>query len=351
MEKILSTILWFCILTGINAQTDLIQLSNPSFEDLPGPGHPPLGWYFCGPVDETPPDVQPISAMQVTMPAYHGLSFAGLVVRDNGTYEALGQQLSPALKPGHCYRFRIHAARSPLFISISRSTLEPADFTQAVRLQLWAGDKHCAFQQLLAETPTITDTTWQAYELAFHAEAAYDQLFLVAKNDPSYGNSYNGHIMLDKASPLIPLDCTDGSFLTETIAAWDYPETGHDAAFLAFLNRQVARIRWVRNGFSLEQELLPGDTPGQAWQIGNGAIFTIARALQHRPDALLTVAVGPKKGPLVQHQMRLIAAELLAAGLRPERCLIRPLRAKDLRRTDWLNREGNILWGVSLKHN
>lgn len=333
------------------AQTPLIQWSNPSFEDVPGPGRPPLGWYFCGPMNETPPDVHPVFVLNVTQDAKHGKTYAGLVVRDNGTQETLGQMLAQPLRTGACYEVRLYACRAAGFSSYSRLTGMQANFSEPVKLQLWGGTQHCGREHLLAETTAITDTTWQLYELAFTAPADCDQLFFSA----AYTNDslvYNGHLLLDHLSPLIPIDCRSRMPLAEEGETATPPTNGipQKSNLATAIEGELSGIRWVRNGFSLEQHLLPVNGSHSTWTAGNRGIYRITQYLQSDPEALLTVAVGPKKDPLLQHHIRLLAAEFMAAGLTPDRCLIRPIRKKDLHREDWLKSDYNathLLWGLS----
>ncbi|HRI59483.1 MAG TPA: hypothetical protein PK228_07160, partial [Saprospiraceae bacterium] len=95
MKQLFQTVilLLFC-LKGWGQKTNM--LSNPSFEDTPKTGEVPVGWYDCGAAMETPPDVQPGSFGVVSSP-YDGNTYLGMVVRDNETWEAVGQQLQQLL--------------------------------------------------------------------------------------------------------------------------------------------------------------------------------------------------------------------------------------------------------------
>lgn len=330
------------------AQPVLIQWGNPSFEDVPGPGRPPLGWYFCGPPNETPPDVHPVGIMSVSLPAKHGKTYAGLVTRDNATQEALGQSLGQPLQAGHCYRLRFHAARSATFSSYSRLTELPADFTRAVRLQLWAGQGHCQMQELLAETTAIQDTIWKRFEVAFSPTANYDQFFFKVTY-AGEEEAYNGHILLDHLSPIIEEACRPDSTQLAHRIPKEAPSIGSPEQLPQLIERQLPKVKWVKEGFTLEQQLLPPPGNALTWSHGNLGIYQIAHLLKAYPDAMLTIAVGPRKDPLQQHHIRLIAAEFMAAGLPPKQCLIRPLKKRDLKRRQWLQfAEGNrdILWAI-----
>jgi hypothetical protein len=350
MKKVYSFLLVFHLVSFLLAQSSLIQLGNPSFEDVPGPARPPLGWFFCGPPEETPPDVHPVTVMSVTQLAFHGKTYAGLVSRDNDTAEALGQSLDHTLEAGSCYMLRLYTSRSPIFKSHSRSTGDLVDFTQPIKLQIWAGNLHCQNEELLAETPLITDTTWQMHEMHFSPKANYKQLYFTAAREKESA-PYNGHLLLDHLSPVIPLDCSTGVSLTLIEEKEEsVPAINNYDDLQTSIQEQIKQLHWVRDGFGLEQNLIPSAKQISDWEIINKAIYQISEGLKVHPKALLTIAVGPPKGPLVQHHIRLLAAEFMAVGLPPERCLIRPMKKKDLRKGNWLT-EGTeqvyLLWGIS----
>lgn len=347
MRKWSMSILGMCVMYSLAAQSTVIQWSNPSFEDVPGPGRPPLGWYFCGPPEETPPDVQPVELLGVTKKAVHGKTYAGLVVRDNETQETLGQNLDQPILEGNCYLLRFYACMSEIFSSVSRLTREPSEFSHAVKLQIWGGQQHCDRKFLLAETEPVTENFWQIFHVFFNPPADCDQLFLTAAfNDAA--DPYNGHILIDNLSPIVSVNCDDpANSLKEP------SEIGIETDNLNIkeaISREIPDIRWARNGFSLEQDFFQDPMGSDELVVGNKAIYRISHHLQTHPDALLTVVVGPRKDPLVQHHIRLLAAEFMASGLSPERCLIRPMKKRDLKKDNWLNEvsdEVDVLWGVS----
>lgn len=287
--------------------------------------------------------------MGVTQPARHGKTYAGLVVRDNNTRETLGQTLSEPLIAGQCYFLRFYASRSDDFSSYSRLTNEPADFTPAVRLQIWAGSRHCTPAELLVETAPLRDTSWQAYEVILRPRENSDQLFFTAAfDDPQ--QPYNGHLLLDHLSPIVALDCDQELPLLPAVPTGMQPGEVAAASLAELIRQEIGAVRWTRNGFSLYQELLPDPDQDHHWITGNPAVYRISRYLQNQPEALLTVAVGPRKDPLISHHIRLLAAEFLAAGLPPERCLIRPMKKRDRKRDNWLNSNvptADLLWGIS----
>ena len=77
---------------------------------------------------ESPPDVQPMifpngyPLFGVGQQAFHGETYLAMVVRDNNTWEKIGQELAWPLKAGESYVWNIALCTSDQFRSASRST-------------------------------------------------------------------------------------------------------------------------------------------------------------------------------------------------------------------------------------
>jgi hypothetical protein len=78
-------------LTKVEAQ-QVIELNNPSFEDKPSSGKTPRGWENWGFQNQSEVDIQP-GQFDVMYKTYHGKTYVGMVVRDDNTYESIGQNL------------------------------------------------------------------------------------------------------------------------------------------------------------------------------------------------------------------------------------------------------------------
>lgn len=76
---------------------EIIRLVNPSFEAEPAEGRlngpMPKGWIDCGFPLQSTPDIHPVqnSLFGVDTPPRHGQSYLGLVVRENESWEMIGQ--------------------------------------------------------------------------------------------------------------------------------------------------------------------------------------------------------------------------------------------------------------------
>ncbi len=222
MKNFLS-ICFFTLLFLHNAlsQEAIIYLINPSFEGVPREGsqNGPMidGWYDCGFPGETTPDVHPKknSAFGVTTFPAHGKTYLGMVVRDNETWERVSQRLSSPLLAGVEYEFRISLARSLSYESPSKTKAQVVNFATPSKLRLWGGNSICAREELLAESDVIVNNHWLDYSFILNPSTDYKYLIFEAFYRTPTPFPYNGNILLDNASDIIPVDA-DSTRLTET---------------------------------------------------------------------------------------------------------------------------------------
>lgn len=184
---------------------EIIPLRNPSLESLPGPAKTPNYWHFCGPPQETPPDVHPSGAFGVQKKAAHGLTYMGLVVRDNGTTEKISQRLSSPLQKEKTYRLQCYTAKPEVYRSVSRSTMRPDSFTRAIRLRLW-GVKHCEKIELLGESDLITHSNWELTHFEFTPTVSIPGIMLEAWYEEDDEHVYNGGVFVDLVSPIYEVE-------------------------------------------------------------------------------------------------------------------------------------------------
>ena len=219
------------------SQVDTIYLDNPSFEDTPRHSKPPRGWFDCGFPGESPPDVHPSydqdGFFNVKVLPLRGSTYMGMVVRDNDTWEMVSTKLSAKLKAGEIYKQSIHLCRSELYVSLSRLTLEPVNYTTPVKLRIWGGVGHCARNQLLVETAAVVNTSWMRYDLYFKPDEDYQYLFFEAFYVTPTLYPYNGNILLDEASAIVRMDAAaiaayekNGKSLSNPIA--NEPDQPHE---------------------------------------------------------------------------------------------------------------------------
>ena len=185
-----------------------ITLSNPSFEDLPRHSRPPLAWTDCGFMGETPPDIQPNATFKVTRQAKDGETYLGMVVRENDTWEAVGQRLSEPMKKGNCYEFSIYLAKSEMYVSLSREEEDKRiNYITPATLRIYGGYEYCDKDFLLGETAEIANTTWIRYDFKFEPSGDFTHIVLEAFYKTPTLFPYNGNILVDHASPIVPIPC------------------------------------------------------------------------------------------------------------------------------------------------
>lgn len=163
-----------------------ILLTNPSFEGVAEDASVPDGWYACG--SYSTPDILP-GPWGVYQEAYHGNTFLGLISREDGTWEHIGQRLSQPLKKNECYTFNVKLARSSGYVG----------YNKPLKFRIWGGTKKCEKAQLLAHTVAIEHTVWKSYNFNFFTNEAYSHIIIEAYYAEK--NAYRGNLLIDACSP------------------------------------------------------------------------------------------------------------------------------------------------------
>lgn len=206
-NRVLPLILLLPLTAFAQPKEDLIYFANPSFEDLPKCCEAPSAWYDCGKPEESPPDIQP-GSFQVTKTPSHGETYLGLVVRDNETWEGVGQRLSKPLEINNCYEFSLDLCRAELYLSMSRTTGEEVNYATPAKIRIWGGMGYCDKREMLYETSQITTTRWLTYTFRINPKnGSYAYLMIEAYFKTPTLFPYNGNILVDNASPIKQIDC------------------------------------------------------------------------------------------------------------------------------------------------
>lgn len=271
-------ILCLCAVVVVSAQ-DVFSLRNPSMEALPGPSKTPTFWHFCGPPQETPPDIHPSGAFGIQKEAAHGQTYLGLVVRDNGTTEKISQRLDQPLIPNQTYRFQCYAARPEIYRSISRTTMRPDSFTRAIRLRLW-GVKHCEKLVLLATSPLITNTQWQIYNFEFSTNIALPGIMLEAWYEQDETDAYNGGIFIDLVSPVYKASAL-------SIGPPNTPPLNDPTSLKGFVYQEIQKIALDNQSLPSKELIHTGDS---CYYYTCLPLWDIGHVLSHSPKAKLHLA-------------------------------------------------------------
>lgn len=192
------------------SQADTIRLKNPSFEDSPKRGGETneaiIGWFDCGKgkfPKESPPDIHPKGYWQNNLPAAHGKTYIGMVVRDNVTYESVSAKLDHEMKTNSTYSVSLYLAQAEKYFSLSRITKEVNNYTTPTVLKIWGGYGICNEKELLYESPPIDHKEWQKYEILLKPIRDCNSITFSAYYVQNTEIAYNGNILLDNISDII----------------------------------------------------------------------------------------------------------------------------------------------------
>jgi hypothetical protein len=166
-----------------------IRLANASFEGQPQDAATPVGWMPCD-VTSTP-DILP-GFWGVHHRPKDGNTYIGLITRDDGSRENIGQRLSVPMKKGECYVFSLSLARSNTY----------AGYKMPLMLRVWGGTNACGRDQLLCESALIKHTDWRRYTFSFLAKNPYDYIMLEATYAKGALFYYKGNVLLDDLSSI-----------------------------------------------------------------------------------------------------------------------------------------------------
>lgn len=181
------------------AASGQIYLDNHSFEGTPKDATTPVGWHACA--EFTTPDILP-GPWGVFEEPSDGHTFLGLITREDGSYESIGQRLSKPLQKGGCYEFSIDLARSITY----------ANYNQPLKLRIWGGRQRCELDQLILETDRVEHNEWKTYPIQFYAEQEINYIIIEAYDRPGSRN-HTGNILLDRITPI--RQCAKASLLKE----------------------------------------------------------------------------------------------------------------------------------------
>jgi hypothetical protein len=194
-----------CFLPIFGQKPITIKLDNPSFEDEPSAGHTPQDWLDCGFAGETAPDTHPSGTFGVDKSAFHGSTYLGMAVRDNNTWEAVGQKINKPMLKNVKYSFSIYACQSETYISQSRITGDSANYIVPAVIKIWGGNGSCTKNQLLAQSQPIDFKDWKKLEFILSPKANYRYIMIEAFYIKVFKNVYNGNILIDNASAIVPI--------------------------------------------------------------------------------------------------------------------------------------------------
>ncbi len=178
-------ILLLCAVSSVYSQ---VTLNNPSFEDTPSDATTPMGWLECE--EFTTPDILPGYWGVYTEPS-EGETYVGMITRENGTFESIGQRLSATLRQDECYSFTLDLAHS----------LGYTGYNKPIKLRIWVGRSRCETQQMIFESPLIDEIEWKNYEVEFRPETDVRYILLEAFHQEGRF-SHKANILIDNISTI-----------------------------------------------------------------------------------------------------------------------------------------------------
>lgn len=168
-----------------------IPLENPGLEALPSERFRMAGWASWG--KGATPDIQP-GLWGVDTPPGEGLSYLGLVAREDRSTEGIRQQLPRPLPPDQCLYLTVLLAR--------HSDYSGHRLPLSLRLRGQKGPDGGMVD--LATTPPIAHRDWRLYTLEFSAPEGIDRIILEGAPVPGAIVAYRGNILLDGLSAISP---------------------------------------------------------------------------------------------------------------------------------------------------
>ena len=346
--KITIKVLLFLFFSCNIFSQEIIFLKNPSFESPPKYGSVPKGWQNCAFNGETPPDIHPMQGggiFQVIQKPKNGRSYIGLVGRDNATVESVGQELDQPLKAGQCYELSIWLCKSEVFTAMQRHTGKMSNFKKPLILRAWGGLSPCGRKVLLASSPLIDHADWKKYRFRFKPTEDITWLCLEAHHGIDTDGAYNGNILIDHASPIIPIDCNSFEHLADTITAkrplfkyvkYRIPANSDWASFGSrYQNTTAGRYFRVAENPSEVHSIIERNCPLIGFKknsyklLGNNEIGLMETAVNIKKfDSLyLTIGIFSEKNKLFKKRSKVITRIFTEAGLPKNQYKVLPISA------------------------
>lgn len=130
-----------------------------------------------------------------------------MVARDNDTWEAVSQPLSSPLIKGQCYSFSLWLSRSKRYYSLRKTGFDTVEYTTPIKIRIWGGIRGCDKRELLAESSLVDHIDWKRYDFKLKPSQNLGMILIEAFYKTPSLSAYNGNILVDNASDIIPIEC------------------------------------------------------------------------------------------------------------------------------------------------
>ena len=193
----------FVFLTFTLSAQFTIPITNGSFEDSPyGPGETPGGWTDCGFPNQSPPDIHHNEEQfwGVDGKAQDGRQYLGLMVRNNNTWEAIGQELNEPMIAERLHFLHFYVRNSKTMYSTTDGDGSDFDFSNPAILYFWGTNDPCQQGELLTATVPLNFTEWTRIDLVFRPSTNYRYFYFEVFYKNKTEKPYNGNVLLDAVS-------------------------------------------------------------------------------------------------------------------------------------------------------
>ena len=123
-----------------------------------------------------------------------------MVVRDNGTREAISQRLNKTLQKDSTYNFSCWLARSPIYLSRSSTTGREANYNTPCALRVYLGDKYCKRVQYIGGIKKVTNEAWTEFNFEFTPKKDFEFFSIEADYYDIDEDPYSGNVLIDNIS-------------------------------------------------------------------------------------------------------------------------------------------------------
>ncbi len=123
-----------------------------------------------------------------------GNSYIGLITREDGTWENIGQRIRGGVKKDECYKFQIDVAHSDTY----------EGYNLPIRLRIWGGTTRCSKDQLLGEIGPVKNSEWQTHDVQFYAKQKINYIILEAYYMKGLMTPYKGNVLIDNITEMTP---------------------------------------------------------------------------------------------------------------------------------------------------
>lgn len=192
MIRVIVLFCWISLLlpsiSVLSAQRPIL-LKNPGLEAEKKSGGIIPDWKTATP--GATPDIQP-GLWGVHLLPEEGSSYVGLITREDGSREGIGQHLESALEAGKCYTMTIALAKAKDY----------AGHSWPVVLRIKGGGGSGKPLKTLTSSSAVTNQMWQTYIFEFTPSELIRYIVFEAAPVQGIIKPYRGNLLIDNISPI-----------------------------------------------------------------------------------------------------------------------------------------------------